>query len=82
MAEYRYGYRTEFDKPVPVGQYDDPQFYKPTARVTASNPQVAKLRSKLPSKDPTISFNIGLQENPGSVVSKAIGQKELFLAVS
>ena len=82
MAEFRYGYRTQFDKPTPVEEYPEPQFRKPNARVTASNPRAANLLSKLPLKDPTIAFNINLQQNTGSDPNKAIDAQTLFDKVS
>ena len=82
MAEFRYGYRTQFDEPTPVEEYTEPQFHKPNARVTASNPHAANLLSKLPLKDPTITFNINLQQNTGSDPSKPIDAPTLFDKVS
>ena len=82
MAEFRYGYRTQFDEPTPVEEYAEPQFQKPNARVTASNPHAANLLSKLPLKDPTIAFNIDLQQNSGSDPSKPIDAQTLFEKVS
>ena len=82
MAEFRYGYRTQFDEPTPVEEYPEPQFHKPNARVTASNPKAANLLSKLPLKDPTIAFNINLQQNTGSDPNKAIDAQTLFDKVS
>ena len=82
MAEFRYGYRTQFDEPTPVEEYPEPQFYKPNARVTASNPHAANLLSKLPLKDPTIPFDINLQQNTGSDPKKYIDAQTLFDKVS
>lgn len=82
MAEFRYGYRTKFDEPTPVEEYLEPQFYKPNARVTASNPHAANLLSKLPLKDPTIPFDINLQQNTGSDPKKYIDAQTLFDKVS
>ena len=82
MAEFRYGYRTKFDEPTPVEEFTEPQFYKPNARVTGSNPQAANVLSKLPLKDPKIPFNIGLQQNTGSDPSKPIDAPTLFDKVS
>lgn len=82
MAEFRYGYRTKFDEPTPVEEFAEPQFYKPNARVTGSNPQAANVLSKLPLKDPKIPFNIGLQQNSGSDPSKPIDAPTLFDKVS
>ena len=82
MAEFRYGYRTKFDEPTPVEEYPEPQFHKPNARVTASNPHAANLLSKLPLKDPTIAFNIDLQQNNGSDPCNPINAQKLFEKVS
>lgn len=82
MAEYRYGYRTVFDTPTPVEKYAEPQFQSPSAKVTASNPQASNLLSKLSLKDPKIAFNIDLQQNPGSDITKTIDAQKLFKEVS
>ena len=74
MAEFGYGYRTAFDKPDPLA-YEDlgiPEFTKPSAKPTQADADVANLLSKLPLKDGTIAFNIDLEANPGSDITKAI----------
>ena len=74
MAEFGYGYHTEFDEPTPLA-YEDlgiPEFSKPGAKPTRADADVANLLSKLPLKDGTIDFNIDLGTNTGSDISKAI----------
>lgn len=74
MAEYGYGYRTQFDKPTPLTYkgISIPEFTKPGAKVAISNAAVSNLLSKLPMKDSSIPFSIQLEANEGSDVSKAI----------
>ena len=74
MAEFGYGYHTEFDEPTPLA-YEDlgiPEFSKPGAKPTRADADVANLLSKLPLKDGSIDFNIDLVANTGSDISKAI----------
>ena len=74
MAEFGYGYRSQFDEPSPLAHEDlgIPEFSKPSAKPTTADAHVAKLLSNAPPKDPTIAFNIDLVMHPGSDVSKAI----------
>ena len=60
--------------PIPLA-YEDlgiPEFTKPSAKPTQADADVANLLSKLPLKDGTIAFNIDLEANPGSDITKAI----------
>jgi len=74
MAEYGYGYRTQFDKPTPLTYkgISIPEFTKPGAKVAISNAAVSNLLSKLPMKDSGISFGVELMTNTGSDINKAI----------
>jgi len=74
MAEYGYGYRTQFDEPTPLAYKEPsiPQFTKPGAKPARARADVANLLSKLPMKDSGISFGVELMTNTGSDINKAI----------
>ena len=74
MAEYGYGYRTQFDEPTPLAYKEPsiPQFTKAGAKPARARADVANLLSKLPMKDSSISFGVELMTNTGSDINKAI----------
>ena len=74
MAEYGYGYRTQFDRPTPLAYrgVSIPEFTKPGAKVSIASATVANRLSTQPMKDSTISFSIQLEANTGSDTSKTI----------